>query len=97
MNHPEGTGALDSEETGNANILNGLINETANITNASGNTTTGNLVNRSNSLRILDGMAQSTINPLGGTQASNIIGMNIDSGAVHNIGAGGLLITNQDG
>lgn len=97
MNRPEGHGGLDSEENGNANILTGLINETANITNTSGNTTTGNFINRSNSFRILDGMAQSTINPLGGTQASNIIGMNLDSGAVHNIGAGALLITNQDG
>lgn len=67
MNRPEGRGGLDSEETGNVNILNGLINDTANVTNVSGNTTAGNIINRSNSLRILDGMAQSTINPLGGT------------------------------
>jgi hypothetical protein len=57
MNRPEGHGGLDSEENGNANILTGLINETANITNTSGNTTTGNFINRSNSFRILDGMA----------------------------------------
>ena len=42
-------------------------------------------------------MAQSTINPLGYTQASNIIGMNLDSGVIHNMGGGALLITNQDG
>ena len=79
------------------NILSALINEVANATNASGHTATAHNNNRSNSLKILDGMASSTLNPLGGTQVSNIIGMNFDSGAAHNIGGGALLITNQDG
>jgi len=71
----------------------------ANATNVSNGTTTGGgrNNNRSNSLKLLDGMAQSTLNPFGGTQASNIIGMNLDSGAVHNMGGGAFLITNKDG
>ena len=64
--------------------------------NASGGTA-NILNNQSNSLKILDGMASSTMNLLGGTQASNIIGVNLDNGAVHNIGGGALLITNKDG
>ena len=64
--------------------------------NASGGTT-NNLNNRSNSLKILDGMASSTLNLLGGTQASNIIGVNLDNGAIHNIGGGALFIRNKDG
>ena len=45
---------------------------------------------KSNSLRMLDGLAQSTLNPLGGTQNSNIMHMNPDGGGV-------LFITDQDG
>lgn len=85
-----GTGP--NTDKGEQNLLNAVISEAANATN----TSAGNN-QRSNSLKILDGMAQSTINPLGYTQASNIIGMNLDSGVIHNMGGGALLITNQDG
>jgi hypothetical protein len=57
MNRPEGPLVFDTEDNFNTNILSGIINEAANVTNTSGNTTVGNLINRSNSLRILDGMA----------------------------------------
>lgn len=65
--------------------LNALISE-ANATNVSaGGTTTNN--NRSNSLKMLDGMASSTLNPFGGTQASNLVGMRDFDGA-GGLGAG---------
>lgn len=61
-----------------------MISE-ANATNISGGGITTNN-NRSNSLKLLDGMASSTLNPLGGTQASNFVGMNIDADKIVNIG-----------
>ena len=56
-----------------------------------------NEIFHNNSMKILDGIPSGTLN-LGntqGTQASQLIGMNLENGAVHNIG--GALITNQDG
>lgn len=69
--------------------MNALISE-ANATNISaGGTTTNN--NRSNSLKILDGMASSTLNPFGGTQASNLVGIkDIEAGGALPLGIGGL-------
>jgi hypothetical protein len=69
----------------------------ANATATYGSVGTHNMNNCSNSLKILDGMASSTLKLLGGTQSSNIIGVNLDNGAIHNIGCGSLLIRNKDG